>query len=143
MNIASQDVPKIELYMFSLYQEFPFGTGHETYLDNEIDHLAWSGDWSNNWVQWHTNEQLDLHREADGEPPLAALRLRGEEFGGLAFDTSHDKVFRLNHAGFRLLSEWVEQARAGRLDHEALETSHRAGIAEFITFLRRAGLWAS
>ena len=135
--------PTIELYMYSLNQEFPVGKGHETYLKrfselqqdlagslverNQVEEqayltkdgvepLAVPADWS---VKWLSNRWITNHTKAVGvgrRPELDPLRtaiLRREDFGAIVFEPRTDRVYKLNKTGAEMF--------------ERLQVLHREG----------------
>lgn len=123
------DAPKIELYMYALNQEFPVGKGHETFLKRPA--RAWTAQWG----------VVVEGEQAAPSVPLEQLILRSEAFGGLAFDPSADRVYKLNPAGFALLTKVVDAAKNRRLESIAHELETSPETAPFIEFLRGVGLW--
>ncbi|MGJ3261875.1 MAG: hypothetical protein ACFE0R_01445 [Salinarimonas sp.] len=140
---GGRDAPSIELYMYSLNQEFPVGKGHETYLKrfselqhdisgalverNQVEEQAFRtldpegltavpDDWS---AQWISNRWITNHTKAAGvgrRPDLDPLRtavMRREEFGAIVFEPRSDRVYKLNAAGAELFAR--------------LQTLHREG----------------
>lgn len=146
------ETPRIELYMYCLTQEFPYGEGPETYLKNNEYIKAWSNNWEN-WPVWHTNTNNadkgeeekksddDVKQARSGARTPARLLIRREHFGGIAYDPLYDRVFKVNHAGRELLHRYARQASGRQLNFHDEERSCEAGVPEFIHFLKRADLW--
>jgi hypothetical protein len=135
--------PSIELYMYSLNQEFPVKKGHATYLKRyselkpslrgelalhssvesqifqtgigDVD-VALPSDWS---VQWLENQWIENHTKAAGMgvredfDPLRNVIIREEDFGGIVFEPNSDRVYKVNRAGLELLRQVQEQAKSG------------------------------
>lgn len=137
------DEPSIELYMYSLNQEFPVKKGHATYLkryselkpslrgdltlNSSIEeqvyrvgkdgpHVEVPADWSVQWIsnRWIQNTEQAFDQAAVIDPaPLRNLIIREEDFGAIMFDPGNDRVYKVNAAGLNLVNQMREQARAG------------------------------
>ncbi|MGP9821704.1 PqqD family protein [Salinarimonas sp. NSM] len=138
-----REAPSIELYMYSLNQEFPVGKGHETYLKrfselqhdiggalverNQLEEQAFRtldpdgltsvpSDWS---AQWISNRWITNHTKAAGvgrRPDLDPLRtaiMRREDFGAIVFEPRSDRVYKLNEAGAELFERLQKLHREG------------------------------
>lgn len=163
--------PKIELYMYSLNQEFPVGKGHQSFLKRFselqkdlsgklVEHAAvetqvfqtdrikgkLSGDWS---AQWISNEWITNHTKAAGVgireevDPMRNAVLREEDFGAILFEPLSDRVFRLNQAGVKLYKSIREsyEANRGSFKVKALGGFSAEQVQKFTEFLRLSGLW--
>lgn len=173
--MSQSERPSIELYMYSLNQEFPVAKGHATYLkryselkqgldgglqlqasvESQIFQVAGAGvdlpkalpsDWS---VQWLENRWVENHTKAAGMgiredfDPIVKAIVREEAFGGIVFEPTTDRVYKLNHAGMKLF----QQMRATRLAGGDMlsETSKEFGeddVSHFMGAMRAAGLVA-
>jgi hypothetical protein len=162
---ADDQRPAIELFMYSLNQEFPVGKGHGHFLrrmattkpdaagrlqrleqvESEVFRLP-AGDWA---AQWLSNEWIENHTQAAGIglqeeiDPMERAILREEDFGGLLFDPQSDRVFRLNHAGYRLFEEMRGAYQQGSRDLHAhvSEQFDAADVKHFAAYLEGAGIW--
>lgn len=162
--------PTIELYMYSLNQEFPAGKGHQTYLKRyselkadisgrlqlheavesqvfrtgrEAPDLAQvPADWSVQWLsnQWIRND-MQVPSFEDILDPLKDAVVREEDFGGIIFEPRSDRVYRVNRSGLRLFNAIRENQRAGA-DVADLRIDDFASetIRSFIGAMRAAGL---
>lgn len=158
--------PRIELYMYSLNQEFPREKGHTHFLKNmselkadvsgklaQIDQvegqvfkLRVPDDWS---VQWISNEWIENHTKAVGVgireefDPMLRARLREEDFGGILFEPTSDRVFRLNQPGYKLFSELREYYSSGNKDLSKFKSrsADPESVRRFVAYLEGAGLW--
>lgn len=141
--MEQSDDPSIELYMYSLNQEFPVKKGHATYLkryselkpstrgdltlnsaiEEQVYRIGQDGphaevppDWSVQWLsnRWIQNTEQAFDQAAVIDPaPLRNLIVREEEFGAIVFDPGNDRVYKVNPAGLNLINQMREQARAG------------------------------
>lgn len=160
--------PEIELYMYSLNQEFPASKGHAHFLKRHsetkpdlsrelvrvdaVESQIYNrlrpevNDWS---VQWISNEWIENHTKAAGVgirsefDPFLNVRVREEDFGAIIFEPTTDRVFKVNKAGLRLFEEMRESYRAGARDLRKFKTEEFAAedVARFTAFLHGAGLW--
>jgi hypothetical protein len=142
--VKQSDDPSIELYMYSLNQEFPVKKGHSTYLKRyselkpdlrgELSLVAsvesqlfqtGKGDLAanlpNDWsVQWLENQWIENHTKAAGMgiredfDPLRNAIVREEDFGGIVFEPNTDRVYKVNRAGLKLIRQMQHQAGSGR-----------------------------
>lgn len=163
---TGHEKPEIELYMYSLNQEFPVGKGHATFLKRHSETLPDAanrlvrieqvaghtygfdrfepGDWAAEWVhnQWVENwTQTGGGERVEDPDPLARLILREEAFGGLAFDPRSDRVYRLNRSGFAVLREIIGSEKGPRRATIMSELAESPDTRPFLEFLRGAGLW--
>lgn len=162
---AAKERPEIELYLYSMNQEFPVEKGHQTFLERHSKVLPdvngqlrhrlevashtyktgfddWSAEWmGNKWVQ----DYAKVPSSPDipfGDDVFKSLIVRGEDFGGLVLDPVHDRVYKVNRAGYDLLNEIVEAA--GKKKGLAKFRSKKYTATQcrpFIYFLKGAGLW--
>lgn len=148
----SQEKPTIELYMYSLNQEFPEDKGHshflkrhsevakdvargliniesvesQTYGDNTSKLAVVPPDWSAQWLenQWIENHTKAITGTDKLRDPIHDAILRREDFGGILFEPVTDRVFKLNHAGVRLYEEIREFLMSkGRRDIRAFTSN--------------------
>lgn len=155
--------PEIELYMYSLNQEFPASRGHESFLKRRsetyaersgkllaIEQIAAevyrpaADDWGAEWVhnQWMENYTKTAGRSlARAADPMASLIMRREDFGGIAFDPISDRVYKVNEAGYALLEEIQTSHREKALHAFRSKQFKSEEIEHFIHFLKGAGLW--
>lgn len=166
---TSRERPSIELYMYSVNQEFPRQKGHSTFLKRhseikpdvarglvgieEVESQVFGGrtvklpaDWSvqwleNRWVENHT-KAVGLERE-DLADPLQNAILREEDFGGILFEPQTDRVFKLNAAGVALWKELREYARTPGKDLREFTSDGSAteNVRNFVAYLEGAALW--
>jgi hypothetical protein len=171
--MKKQEQASIELYMYSLNQEFPVGKGHLTYLkryselkpdlrgdvtlqtgvESQVFQVKTPGtevprdlpaDWS---VKWLSNKWIQNDAMAidtgDDFDPLKSAVVRKEEFGGILFDPRADRVYKLNHRGVQLFHAMRERYRAGRSMDSAFEGFGADEVATFTGAMRAAGLLPS
>ncbi|MDV3002647.1 MAG: hypothetical protein N5P05_004302 (plasmid) [Chroococcopsis gigantea SAG 12.99] len=167
-DINQPAVPTIELYMYSLNQEFPKDRGHHSFLKrftetkpdisknlkeaSQIESQVFNPDNSQipDWPtgQWHANQWNENHTKSTGvgireeSDPLARSLLREEKFGGILFEPISDRVFKLNSPGYELFSEIREYYFENK--DLLLFVSHRFSeqdIKSFLAFLKGAGIW--
>jgi len=169
-KMAKQEKPKIELYLYSMNQEFPVGKGHITFLERhsevrkdvtgslisreavasntfkeKIKGMAndWSAQWIHNqWVQDYTKSPSYSSRMNPGEDVMAKLIMRKEEFGGLVLDPVNDRVYKVNKAGYKLLEE-MKKIPTAKMEAFKSKTFVADEMDSFVSFLKGAGLWAS
>ena len=163
-----RELPKIELYMYSLNQEFPTGEGHAKYLKRHAEMKPDASgrlvsleaaesqvfgtvsqhatDWS---VQWISNEWVTNHTKAAGvgirediDPMLNAV-LREEDFGAILFEPLSDRVFRLNRAGRALFEEMRDHYKANKRSFARFKSAKfkKEESDAFLAFMKGAGLW--
>lgn len=160
---AKKERPEIELYMYSLNQEFPVSKGHATFLKRCSDtyqdvtgklvgveqvaahiYRMKVNDWSAQWVhnQWIENHYkypgAGLIRDAD---PLSRVVVRSEDFGGIVFDPVSDRIYKLNLPGYKLFQEILQAHREKKLAEFRSKEFEQEDIEHFIYFLKGAGLW--
>ena len=168
---GEQQRPHIELYMYSLNQEFPVAKGHETFLKrfsqlqqdlsgklverHEVESqifqtgLGLSANLPPDWsVQWLQNQWIENHTKAAGvgiRPELDPLRnalLREEDFGGILFEPFSDRVFKLNKAGVTLFRALKQDYEStGELRSRAIAGFSKEQVESFVNYLKAAGLW--
>ena len=170
--MARKERPEIELYLYSMNQEFPVKKGHASFLKRNAEVLQdadgkliskhqsveqvfnenigdvagdWPGQWiSNKWIQDYTKSPswstgINFHEDV-----MRHLIMRREDFGGIVLDPTHDRVFKVNTAGYELLKDMV--ATVHKLGVKGLLTSktyQQAELEPFVAFMRGAGLWPS
>lgn len=161
--------PSIELYMYSLNQEFPQGKGHTHFLKRrsevkpgmnhelinieEVESQVFGGkvprlpqDWS---VQWLENRWIENHTKAasmsddDLRDPMEQVMLRREDFGGILFEPATDRVFKLNKAGVKLFEEMRTFLKGEKRDIVAFSSQAFGDedVRRFAAYLEGAGLW--
>jgi hypothetical protein len=165
---GKEERPEIELYMYSLNQEFAVGKGHRTFLKRHSDvYQDASGklvgveqvaaqvylmkeavaDWIAQWVhnQWVQNYVFYPGGAGFGRPelPMSSLIVRSESFGGIAFDPKSDRVYKVNVPGYRLLQEILQAHREGKLAEFRSKEFESQDVERFVSFLKGAGLWPS
>lgn len=171
---SKKEIPHIELYLYSMNQEFPVGKGHASFLqrNSEVmqdisgklisketvaEHIYtenfediansiandWSAQWIHNkWIQDYTKSPSWSNGMRFGYDRIRDLVMREEDFGGIVLDPHTDRVFKVNQAGYRVLTEMQQASKKGTAakmkftDHSSKETE------SFVAFLRGAGLWA-
>jgi hypothetical protein len=160
---ARREKPEIELYMYSLNQEFPARKGHATFLkrygetfqDSKGDlvrteqmveqvYRMRQREWPAQWVhnQWGENwlkaigSALPLNLD-----PFDRLLVREEEFGGIIFDPATDRIYRVNKAGYHLFSEMRKAHEAKALAGFRSEEFAPVDVEPFVSFLKGAGVW--
>jgi hypothetical protein len=161
--MAKKERPEIELYLYSINQEFPVEKGHATFLKRHsetspdingklvgIEEVArhtyktkvtdWPAQWIHNqWVEnWTKTGGAEFGTPIDR---LGNLILRKEDFGGIVLDPVADEVYRVNKPGLILLEEILSSHKRGKLK-DFKSKKYKAGeIEHFIYFLKGAGLW--
>lgn len=159
--------PTIELFMYSLHQEFPEGVSHESFIKREVetrDVLTAQGkklraqkvidqnlrqkasDWPAQWLhaKWVTDHTKAITGifEAEGVSPLGMALTREEDFGGIIYDPFSDKVYKVNPAGLELFRALQSAVKRGEspdgFKHDVFKAEDQV---EFFAFLRGAGLW--
>jgi len=160
--------PTIELYMYSLNQEFPVGKGHSSFIkrmseakqdfSGELVNIETAetqifnnvkpemNDWS---VQWISNKWITNHTKAIGiemrvdTDPLRNIIIREEDFGGIVFEPLSDRVYKVNKSGLKLLREIQEHhiKKSKNLKTFSSRAFKHDECELFITFLEGAGLW--
>ena len=158
--------PTIELYMYSLHQEFPEGVSHDSFVKQNVearDILSAAGDklrvnrlsedlvkkasdWPAQWLhaKWvtdHTKAITGIFEQATVSPLEMALT-REEDFGGVIYDPFSDKVYKVNESGLALFREMQTLQKKGA-GVEAFKSEAFKGedVKEFTAFLKGAGLW--
>lgn len=161
--------PEIELFMYSLHQEFPEGVSHDSFNKHHVetrDILTETGetlraqrfidksyrpgikenDWPAQWLhaKWvtdHTKAITGIFERPDADPLCMALT-RSESFGGVVYDPFSDKVYKVNEAGLALFREMQAASKAGA-NPAAVKAAgvEDADVKEFAAFLKGAGLW--
>lgn len=170
MPSKKKEIPTIELYMYSLNQEFPAGKGHETYLkrysdlqkdidgklvlkaaletqvfktqaDDALAVPAWSAQWlENRWIENHTKAAGVGIRELLDDTFRSAI-LRREDFGAILFEPRSDRVYRLNRTGAELYEKLRDLALAGKLSNLSVPGFERQDVEPFVSSMKAAGLW--
>lgn len=171
MNSESTEKPAIELYMYSLNQEFPVGKGHQSFLERhsalkqdisgalaQIESVesqvyrtgrtvkTLPADWS---AQWLENQWIQNHTKAagvgivDNRNLLNRLLIREEDFGGIVFDPQSDRVYKVNKQGLKLLNALRSPETPEKMvdDISGKLSLSPDLVYEFITQLQVAGLW--
>lgn len=166
MSDQSGEKPKIELYMYSLNQEFPASKGHQAYLkrsselqrditgelvlnasvetqvfSTEIPDVAspFEGWQSRQWVENHTKSVGLGTQQASN--PLDGAVIREEDFGAILFEPQSDRVYKLNGPGARLVRAFRVSGHTGPGRPEKIEGFPEKIVDEFIDSLKAAGLW--
>ena len=168
--MVKQQKPTIELYLYSMNQEFPVGKGHVTFLERhsevrkdiagkliskeavasntfkeKVAGMAndWSAQWIHNqWVQDYTKAPSFSSRVKPGEDVMAKLIMRKEEFGGLVLDPVNDRVYKVNAPGYKLLEE-MKKTPAAKLKTFKSAQFAADDMESFVSFLKGAGLWTT
>jgi hypothetical protein len=160
---ARKEKPEIELYMYSLNQEFPVRKGHGTFLKRQgetfqgldgklvrTEQLAaqvyrmQESDWTAQWVhnQWVENWTQSIGNALPAElDPFDRLLAREENFGGIIFDPAADRVYRVNAAGFRLYQELRKAHGENALGAFQSQEFAPEDVHAYIAFLKGAGIW--
>lgn len=164
--MKKKERPQIELYMYSLNQEFPVGKGHTNFLKQNTDRYIdgtgnivgikqianqilktlgaghWLAQWvSNQWVQNYTYYPGGaLVEEGD---PLLQMVIREEEFGAILFDRINDRIYKVNKAGLKLFNEIVKVHKKDKLFGFKSSDFKREDVENFISFLKGAAIWPS
>lgn len=151
--------PEIELYMYSLNQEFPVGVGRSTFMqyDSEVfydvtgkligvERVAsrnYKSMGFEDWGQWNRNYTYypATGLQKDGNP-LENIIMRQEDFGGILFDRINDRIYKVNVAGYKLFKEILEASKKKKLAEFRSKEFEPEDIEHFITFLKEAGLWS-
>ena len=166
MAKANQESPTIELYMYSLHQEFPEGVSHASFLKRQVetrDILAATGepfrnqrvldvgikdkagDWPAQWLhaKWvtdHTKAMTGMFERPDVSPIQLALT-RSESFGGIVYDPFSDKVYKVNESGLRLFRELQGASKIGSVAKFKSSEFAEEDVKMFSAFLKGADLW--
>lgn len=130
----------------------------DTWEDNWFEN--WQSNWRRQWdAQWiHNWEKIIPPGGGDNTfsgPPLslgqeenvirgqslAQIRMRKESFGGIAFDPSMNRVYKVNSSGLKLLNEMIEFSKS---EYSSTTEFHSRSfpdgkIKNFLEFLREAG----
>ena len=160
--------PSIELYMYSLNQEFPVGKGHTSFIkrisevkkdvsgklvkienvESQVfnENLPKVNDWS---VQWISNEWVTNYTKAAGigmpidVDPLLKVIIRKEDFGGIIFDPLSDRVFKVNKSGLKLFKEIQKYYANNNRVLKKFESKRFKSneCSSFVSFLEGANLW--
>lgn len=159
--------PEIELYMYSMNQEFPVEKGHATFLKRHAEVMQdvtgkliskqevgshtykiktaandWSVQWIHNkWIQDYTKSPSWSSGIRFGEDVLKHLVMRKEDFGGIVLDPSNDRVYKVNTPGYELLEEIIEASSKKGLKKFSSRKFRDEEIEPFIYFLKGGGLW--
>ena len=141
MSNSKLETPEIELFMYSMNQEFPVGKGHNTFLE-ENTFNEWSADHHNDWEQ-HSNSPNSPKDNADAKDALTRVVMRKEGFGAIVYDPDLDRVYKVNKSGYQLISELVTASKNNTLDYAHYEESMDNGVTLFVEFLKKAQLWAA
>lgn len=162
--MKKEDKPIIDLYMYSLNQEFPIGKGHTNFLKNNTDRYVdangkitdikqiahqviktlGANDWS---VQWISNEWIQNYTYYPGGAlvekgdPLLQIVIREEDFGAILFDRVNDRIYKVNKAGLALFREIVEAHKANKLNIFRSAKYGQGDLDSFTNFLKGAALW--
>jgi len=162
--MKSNDKPVIELYMYSLNQEFPVEKGHSNFLKNNTDRYVdthgkivdvkqiasqvlkrlGASDWS---VQWISNEWIQNYTYYPGGAlveegdPLIQIMEREEEFGAILFDRVNDRVYKVNKPGLSLFKEIVAAHKNKRLKEFRSGEFKKEDVESFVCFLKGAAIW--
>lgn len=165
MSRKKAEPPRIELYMYSLNQEFPVGKDHAYFLNRqskikedlsggllsietaesevfEVGVSRWSVKWlSNRWITNYTKLAGTGIRE-DMDPMFTAV-VRKEDFGAILFEPQSDRVFKLNKSGLALYYELKIAYQQGDHNFENFRSNlfSEQEVECFIAFLKGAGLW--
>ncbi len=168
MSEKHYEKPSIELFMYSLHQEFPEGVSHDSFVRRNVearDVLTAAGDALRNrrisddiirkvsdwpaqwlhakWVTDHTKAITGIFERPDTSPLRLALT-REEDFGGIIYDPFSDKVYKVNKSGLELFREIQLSEKTGEdLRSFKSKSFKHEDIAEFVAFLRGAGLWTA
>ncbi len=168
--MAKNERPSIELYLYSMNQEFPVEKGHATFLKRnaevlqgpdgrlqsklqsieqvfkeQIEGIAndWSAQWiSNKWIQDYTKSPSWSNGINFHEDVMRHLLMRREDFGGIVLDPTHDRVYKVNNRAYDILEEMVGVVRSkGLKGLVGYKKFQEAELEPFIAFLKGAGLW--
>ncbi len=168
MSEKTYQKPAIELYMYSLHQEFPEGVSHSSFArrnvetrdvltatgdklrnhrisDSSIKKASdWPAEWLHaKWVTDHTKAITGIF-ERDDTSPLQMALTREENFGGIIYDPFSDKVYKVNESGFKLFREIQSFEKKGKgVESFKSESIKSEDTVEFMAFLRGAGLWTN
>lgn len=156
--------PTIELYMYSLNQEFPVGKGHSNFLKSVTDRYVdaegkvtavkqvasqvlkrlGASDWS---VQWISNEWIQNYTYYPGGAlveegdPLLQMVIREEDFGAILFDRINDRIYKVNKPGLKLFNELAAAHKVGKLAKYSSAGFKAGDVDGFTSFLKGAGVW--
>lgn len=162
--MKNEDKPIIELYMYSLNQEFPIGKGHTNFLKNNTDRYVdangkitdvkqianqvlnriGANDWS---VQWISNEWIQNYTYYPGGAlveegdPLLQIVIREEDFGAILFDRVNDRIYKVNKPGLILFKEMVAAHKENKLEEYRSSEFRPDAFENFTSFLKGAAIW--
>ncbi len=162
--MKNENKPEIELYMYSLNQEFPIGKGHTNFLKSNTDrYLDTKGNITdvkqtvnqilkrgglNDWhVQWISNEWVQNYTYYPGGAlveegdPLLQIVIREEDFGAILFDRVNDRIYKVNKPGLRLFMEMVSAHKEGKLAELKPSEFSQEDYDNFASFLKGAAIW--
>lgn len=165
MSEKAYQKPAIELFMYSLHQEFPEGVSHDSFIRRNVgtrdvltaaggklrnrrisdDSIREASDWPAEWLhaKWvtdHTKAITGIFERIDTSPLQMALT-REEDFGGIIYDPFSDKVYKVNESGLALFREIQSFEKKGKgIESFGSKTIKHEDITEFMAFLRGAGL---
>jgi len=164
-NGMQENFPEIELYMWSLNQEYPDGLGMKKPLKLKVEAFTndqgqiteyrkiltaedggtpdggtpWSGK-----VSWAIKFDDSPKNRADPVEsfPLLEVLIREEDFGALIFDPRRDRVFRTNRAGLEFLNSVISEYKKSKsLSRFEFSIGTDDKSHSFLSFLKGAGLW--
>lgn len=160
-----KEKPKIELYMYSLNQEFPVKVGHFTFLKRHSEtYQEESGkvvgveqvasqvygrkqevttDWPAQWIhnKWIENYTKTVGIFAEDVDPLKSVLMRSEDFGGILFDVMSDRIYKVNVSGYELFQEILNAHQKNELSKFRSREFEQEDVECFIEALKVAGLW--
>ena len=162
--MKTEKKPTIELYMYSLNQEFPVGKGHTNFLKNNTDRYVdangnitdvkqianqvlnrveandWSAQWiSNEWIQNYTYYPGGALVEKGD--PLLQIAIREEDFGAILFDRVNDRIYKVNEPGLRLFKEIISAHKKNKLKGYSSSECSQEDLENFVSFLKGAAIW--
>lgn len=167
--------PEIELYLYSLNQEFPVNADsssstnrkYHRFFDDagvevETEQLStslqtdpnevsdkppkpprWSIKWIKNWSKTtpYKNKTKSASSLKTKRHPLTTLKIRDEEFGGIAFDPIYDRVYKVNRDGYYLLEKLIADVEVNEFDQNNYSEIDLVYLNKFISFLDEHKLW--
>ncbi|MCP1166807.1 hypothetical protein NKS31_28120 [Bacillus sp. 1813sda1] len=140
--------PYIELYMYSLNQEFPVGKGHGRYISQCVERVVADpdcppsvNDWEDQWISnWSKHSGIG---KTGNLCNLFDSLVREEDFGAILYDPTADRVYKLNKTGFAMYKELKFAYHQGIIDLRNFRSQHfnENDTIYFLNCLKEVGLW--
>ncbi len=167
MNSLQQEFPaNAEVVSYQNWSQSHENEKREVRLSK--DSVTWEDNWYENWqsnwkrqwdAQWIRNWEkitpvpggnnsfsgpplsLDQQENIISGQSLAQIRAREESFGGIAFDPSMNRVYKVNASGFKLLNELIDFSKGESSSTTKFQSRYFKDdeIEQFLAFLKEAG----